>query len=184
MNEAGKKELLTDSYDANGKDFSELVSRLKAASVGVVFVGGFHTDVAAIAKEMKAQALSAVLIGGDAVMTEEFWRTAGDAGEGTLVTFPPDARKYPEAEPVVEEFRKAGIEPDGYTLCTYAAVQVWAAAVTAAGSVDFDKVIAALNANTFKTVLGDVKFDQKGDSVTPGYVLYVWHDGRYDYLRM
>lgn len=184
MNEAGKKELLTDSYDANAKDFSELVSRLKAANVAVVYVGGFHNDVAGIAREMKAQSLSAVLVGGDAVMTEEFWKDAGDAGEGTLVTFPPDARKNPEAAPVVEEFRKAGIEPDGYTLCTYAAVQVWAAAVTSAGSADFDKVVAALTAGTFKTVLGDIRFDAKGDATRPGYVLYVWHDGRYDYLKM
>jgi branched-chain amino acid transport system substrate-binding protein len=184
MNDAGKKELFTDSYDPGSKDFSELVSRLKAAGIGLVFIAGFPPDVAAIAKEMKAQALSATIMGGDALMTEEYWQAAGDAAEGTLVTFPPDARRNSQAEAVAAGFRDAGIEPDGYTLCTYAAVQVWAAAATAAGSIDFDKVVPAIAAGSFDTVLGTVRFDGKGDSTTPGYVVYVWHDGKYAPLAM
>ena len=180
----GKKELFTDSYDPGAKDFSELVSRLKAAGVGLVFVAGFPSDVAAIAKEMKAQGLSATLMGGDTLMTDEYWQAAGDAAEGTLVTFAPDARQNREAEAVVAGFRAAGIEPDGYTLCTYAAVQVWAEAAQAAGSTDFDKVVPAIASGSFDTVLGTVHFDQKGDSTTPGYVVYVWHDGKYATLPM
>ena len=85
-----------------------------------------------------------MIVGGDDLLTEDYWRAAGDAADGTLLTFPPDARDNPEAAKVVEGFRKAGSEPEGYTLCTYAAVQVWAAAAAAAGSTDFDKVTAAL----------------------------------------
>jgi branched-chain amino acid transport system substrate-binding protein len=184
MNGAGKKELFTDSYDPGSKDFSELVSRLKAASVGLVFIAGFPSDVAAIAREMKAQAVSATIMGGDTLMTDEYWQAAGDAAEGTLVTFPPDARRSPRAEGVVTEFRDAGIEPDGYTLCTYAAVEVWAAAAKAAGSIDFDKVVPAIAAGSFDTVIGTVRFDRKGDSTLPGYVVYVWHDGKYVPLAM
>lgn len=184
MNAAGKKELFTDAYDPGSKDFSELVSRLKAANVGLVFIAGFPSDVAAIAKEMKAQAVSATIMGGDTLMTDEYWQAAGDAAEGTLVTFAPDARNNREAEAVVGAFRAAGIEPDGYTLCTYAAVQVWAAAAKAAGSTDFDKVVPAIAGGSFDTVLGTVRFDQKGDSTTPGYVVYVWHDGKYAALPM
>jgi branched-chain amino acid transport system substrate-binding protein len=140
--------------------------------------------VAAIAKEMKAQAVSATIMGGDTLMTDEYWQTAGAAAEGTLVTFPPDARQDRRAEGIVAEFRDAGIEPDGYTLCTYAAVQVWADAATAAGSIDFDKVVPAIAAGSFDTVIGTVRFDQKGDSTLPGYVVYVWHDGKYAPLAM
>jgi branched-chain amino acid transport system substrate-binding protein len=125
-----------------------------------------------------------VLVGGDDLLTEDYWRAAGDAADGTLLTFPPDARTNPEAAKVVEGFRKGGTEPEGYTLCTYAAVQVWAAAVTAAGSTDFDKVTAALAKGSFPTVLGEIKFNEKGDATRPGYVFYVWHNGKYDTLKM
>jgi branched-chain amino acid transport system substrate-binding protein len=36
----------------------------------------------------------------------------------------------------------------------------------------------------FKTVLGDISYDKKGDSTLPGYVMYKWEkaaDGSYSY---
>jgi branched-chain amino acid transport system substrate-binding protein len=41
--------------------------------------------------------------------------------------------------------------------------------------------VKALNAGDFKTVLGDLKFNTTGDVTLPGYVMYKWHDGKYDY---
>ena len=40
-----------------------------------------------------------------------------------------------------------------------------------------------LASGEFDTVLGDVKFDAKGDVTLPGYVFYEWKDGKYDYLK-
>ena len=33
------------------------------------------------------------------------------------------------------------------------------------------------------TVLGKIGFDKKGDVTAPGYVFYVWKDGKYDYVK-
>jgi len=184
MNDAGKKEEFSETYEAGARDFNELVAKLKDAEIDVLYIGGYHPDAALIVKEMRDQGLQTVIVGGDDLLTEDYWRAAGDAADGTLLTFPPDARKNPDAASVVEAFRKSGSEPEGYTLCTYAAVQIWAAAVATAGSTDFGKVTAALAKGTFKTVLGDVRFNQKGDATRPGYVLYVWHNGKYDTLKM
>ena len=79
------------------------------------------------------------------------------------MTFSPDPRKNPDAAPLVEKFRAKGVEPEGYVLYTYAAIQAWAAAAEAAGKTDFDPIVKALNDGTFKTVLGDLSFDDKGD---------------------
>ena len=43
-----------------------------------------------------------------------------------------------------------------------------------------DAVVKALHANTFDTVLGPIKFDEKGDVTDPKYVMYKWHDGKYE----
>ena len=101
MNGAGKKELFTDSYDPGSKDFSELVSRLKAASVGLVFIAGFPSDVAAIAREMKAQAVSATIMGGDTLMTDEYWQAAGDAVATRKRSVPPACEVSTGAPPSV-----------------------------------------------------------------------------------
>ena len=100
------------------------------------------------------------------------------------MTFPPDPRKNPDAAAVVREFRARGIEPEGYVLNSYAAVQIWSEAAAAAGSTAFDAVVQALSKGRFKSVLGEVSFDEKGDVNLPGFVFYEWKDGGYDYLQM
>ncbi len=184
MNAAGKKEAFTETYQPDAADFSDLVFRMKASNIDVVYVGGSYPDVARIARALRDQAMSTIIVAGDALMTEEYWKAAGDAAEGTLVTFPPDPRKNPAAANVVAEFRASGIEPEGYVLSSYAAVQIWAEAATAAGSTAFDDVVQTLSKGRFKSVLGDVTFDEKGDMNLPGFVFYEWKDGGYDNPQM
>ena len=35
----------------------------------------------------------------------------------------------------------------------------------------------------FNTVLGTIGFDKKGDVTAPGYVMYEWKNGKYDYYK-
>jgi branched-chain amino acid transport system substrate-binding protein len=135
-----------------------------------------------IAKAMRAAELNAALVGGDALLTDEFWQAAGEAGEGTFVTYPPDPAANPDIADVLAKFRSAGAEPEGFVLPAYAAVEVWAAAAKAAGSTDFAKVAAAIAGGTFDTVIGKVSFDEKGDMRLPSFVVYEWKAGRYGYL--
>jgi branched-chain amino acid transport system substrate-binding protein len=99
------------------------------------------------------------------------------------MTFSPDPRKNPVALPLVKRFRAAGYEPEGYTLYSYGAVQAWAESVRRAKSLDTAKVIAQLRKGSFETVLGEIGFDAKGDVTAPGYVVYEWKDGKYDYFK-
>lgn len=183
MNEAGKQEKLYEAYTAGEKDYTALVSKLKSEGINIVYIGGYHTEAGLILRQMRDQGMDAIIVSGDALVTDEFWTITGPAGEGTLMTFSPDPRKNPDAAAVVEEFRKKNIEPEGYVLYTYAAIQAWADAVKAAGTTDTEKVTAELDKGKFNTVLGELSFDDKGDVTLPGYVFYVWKDGKYDYLN-
>jgi branched-chain amino acid transport system substrate-binding protein len=84
---------------------------------------------------------------------------------------------------LVRSFRQAGYEPEAYTLYTYAAIQAWAQAAAKARSTDMAKVSAALRANKFDTVMGPIGFNAKGDVTAPGYVVYVWNNGKYIYAQ-
>jgi branched-chain amino acid transport system substrate-binding protein len=181
MNQAGKKEVLSDEIDDGGKDYSALVGKLKAANVDVLYFGGYHPEAAIIVKEMHDQGMKTTLVAGDALSTLAFWDVAGDAAEGTLMTFSPDPRRIPDAESVVAEFKAKGVEPEGYTLFSYGALQAWAQAVDNAKTVDFDPVVAALQKGTFRSVLGDFHFNDKGDVNLPSFVVYEWKNGTYDY---
>ena len=179
---AGGKPALYEAYTAGEKDYSALVSKLKAENVGVLYVGGYHTEAGLMARQMKEQGMDTVLVSGDALVTDEYWAITGDAGEGTLMTFSPDPRKNDIAKPVVDKLLAAGKTAEGYALYTYASVQAWAEAANAAKSTEFDAVVKALDEGKFNTVLGELEFDDKGDVTLPGYVFYEWKDGKYDYL--
>ena len=46
---------------------------------------------------------------------------------------------------------------------------------------DGEKALTRYKADKFDLVLGNVGFDQKGDITAPGYVLYVWKKGNFEY---
>src|SRR3546814_7634543 len=99
------------------------------------------------------------------------------------MTFDADPRKNAVAKPIVDKFKAQGYDPEGYTLYTYAAVQVWAEAATAAKSFKTAAVEKAMHAGKFKTVLNEISFDAKGDTTSPAYKVYVWKNGSYDYVN-
>ena len=181
LNKRGITEAMYEAYTAQEKDYTAVVSKMKAAGIDVFYVGGYHTEAGLMIRQAREQGYGVQLVSGDALVTDEFWKITGDAGQGTLMTFSPDPRKNPGAAPIVKKFRDGGYDPEGYTLYTYGAIQAWAQAVEKAGSTDLDKVIATLRSNKFNTVLGSIGFDMKGDVTAPGYVWYVWDKGTYDY---
>jgi branched-chain amino acid transport system substrate-binding protein len=182
MGEAGKQAAMEESITAGEKDYSALVSKLKQANIDIVYFGGYHTEAGLIIRQMRDQGMSTILMGGDALITQEFWSITGDAGEGTLMTFSPDPRKNPAAADLVKRFKDKGIEPEGYVLYTYAALQAWKQAAEKAKSVERDEIVKALNDTEFDTVVGKFKFNEKGDPNLPPYAVYRWSNGTYDQI--
>jgi branched-chain amino acid transport system substrate-binding protein len=180
LNAAGKQEALYEAITAGEKDYSALVSKLKQANIDVVFLGGYHTEAGLIVRQMRDQGMTTILMGGDALNTQEYWGITGPGGEGTLMTFLPDPRNNPAAADVVKRFRDKGIEPEGYVLYTYAAIQAWKEAAEKAKSVASADVVKALNDTEFDTVIGKFKFNDKGDPNLPPFTVYRWSNGSYE----
>ena len=183
LNGLGVQEILYEAYTAGESDYSALVSLLKSEDIDVLYVGGYHTEAGLMARQMREQGMDTQLISGDALVTDEYWSITGDAGEGTLMTFGPDPREFPAAAEVVQRFRDQGYEPEGYTLYTYAALQVFAQAAEIAGSTDLEAIIDTLRNNSFETVIGSLSFDDNGDIEQPAYVFYTWNDGTYAQMQ-
>jgi len=180
MNAAGLNETLYAAYTPGERDYNAVVSRMKAANVEVIYLGGYHTEAGLIIRQAKEQGMNATLIGGDALTTNEFWQISGAAGEGSMMTFPSDPRKKPQAAEVVGRFRARNVDPEGFVLYTYAAGQIWAEAARRANSVEPRRVAEAMKASgPWGTVLGPIGFDRKGDVTEPDFVFYVWRNGSY-----
>jgi branched-chain amino acid transport system substrate-binding protein len=183
MNAAGKKEVFYEAITAGEKDYSAIVTKLKQNAVDVVYLGGYHTEAGLIIRQMRGQGMKTILVGGDALVSNELGSIAGDDVEGTLMTFSPDPRKNPAAKQVVDAMKAKGADPEGYVLYTYAAIQAWAEAAQKAGSAEAAKVVPVLNSMEFDTVLGKFKFDKKGDPNLPPYVFFRWGKKSYDQIQ-
>jgi branched-chain amino acid transport system substrate-binding protein len=185
INAKGLNEVMYEGINPGEKDFSALVSKLKQAGVDLVYWGGLHTEAGLIIRQMRDQGLNAQFMGPDGMVSSEFASIAGPGAEGTLMTFNSDPRKKSEAKEIIAKFRAKNFEPEAYTLYSYAAMQVLKQAADEAKSTDGKKVADTMHSGkTFKTVLGDLSFDKKGDVTRPDYVLYMWKkgpDGKIDY---
>ena len=180
MNAEGKQEAMYFAYTPGEYDYAAVISRLKNANIDVVYIGGYHTEAGLIARQAREQGLKVQFLGSSALQTKELWRIGGDAIEGFRHAFYADPRTLASAADLVRRFDARQIDPEGFVLYSYAAVQVWAQAANKAGTTDARKVAAEIKAGgPWDTVLGDMTFDAKGDPVGNGYVWYTWHDGTY-----
>lgn len=180
LNAAGMQETLFAAYTPNERDYGAIISRMQQANINVIYIGGYHTEAGLILRQAKERGMEVTLIGGDALVTNEFWQITGAAGEGTLMTFSSDPRQRPSAAEVVQRFRARNVDPEGYVLYTYAALQIFAEAAQRANATDPRRLAQALKGNgPWNTVLGEISFDQKGDVTVPDYVFYIWRNGSY-----
>jgi branched-chain amino acid transport system substrate-binding protein len=175
INKGGMKEVLYEGINTGEKDFSALVSKIKQSGADLIYWGGLYTEGGLIVRQMRDQGVKAPLMGGDGITSDEFASVGGPGVEGTLMTYGPDPRNKPDAKKVVEEFRAKKFEPEAYTLYSYAGVQIIKQAAEAAKSLDPKKVAEKMHSGMpFKTVLGDISYDKKGDITKLDYVMYIW----------
>ena len=187
MNAGGKKEVLFEGVNVGEKDYSAIVSKIKESGADYLMWGGLHTEGGLIVRQMRDQGMKTVMISGDGITDNEFAAIGGPGVEGTLMTFGPDPRNNPAAKAVVAEIRAKGFEPEGYTLYSYAAVQIMQQAAEKGKSLDPHKVADVMHSGmTFHTVIGDIAYDKKGDRTSVDYVWYVWKkqpDGQITYKQ-
>ncbi len=187
MNDAGMTEAMYEGVNIGDKDFSALITKMKDAGVSVVYFGGLHTEFGLMVRQAADLGVKAQFMSGDGIVSNELASIGGDAVIGSLMTFAPDPRKNPAAKEIVEKFRAAGFEPEAYTLYSYAALQIVAAAAGKVGANDSQKVAEAIKASgPWATAIGDIGYDAKGDITRPDYVMYEWKkgdDGKISYFE-
>jgi len=187
LTKRGVKPVLEEGLTRGEKDFSALVTKIRSLGADVVYFGGLHPEAGPLVRQIREAGLKDVkFMSDDGVVTDELVATAGGAQyvDGVYMTFGADPRLLPDSKAVVEEFRKAGYEPEGYTLYAYASLQALAAGFNGAKSNKGEDAAKWLKAHPVKTVMGEKTWDAKGDLKVSDYVVYQWDkDGKYHQLE-
>lgn len=188
LNENGVQETLFDGINPGEKDYSALISRLKNQNIDLLYFGGYYTEGGLIIRQLRDQGLSTQVIGADGLANAELGQIVGEGVAGTLLTFAPDPAKDPNAKAIVASLQARNIDPTGFTIPSYAAVQVLAQAATEAKSFEPKKIADVLHSGkVFDTVIGPLSYDGKGDLTKASYVMYEWKkesDGKLTFTEL
>ena len=173
----GVHEVFYGSFERGSHDLAGFVARLKASGAQIAFWGGGAGDAAILVRQLHDSGAHVTLMGGMAIASDEF-AGAGAAADGTLMVFPRDPRRNPAAASLLKRLQARGLDPDGTVFYAYAAVEILKQAAAAAGTLDPARLATTMHSGiTFKTVLGDLAFDSKGDPKTPDFIVYIWRRG-------
>jgi branched-chain amino acid transport system substrate-binding protein len=174
----GVRAALYDVYQPGELDHAALATRLEAAAIEVLYIGGYGPDAARILRAVRARGDDLQLVGGDGLGMEEFRTIAGPIAEGTVFSARPlPAASLPVAAELLTEFRVRGLGTRSGSIAAYAVVEAWSQAAERAGSVELPAVADMLRRGRFATVLGPIAFDGKGDLAGASWQWQRWSGG-------
>lgn len=182
MSTLGAVPVLYEGLTRGEKDFNALITKIKQVEADALYFGGLHTEAGPLLRQLREQGNEIPFISGDGIVSEDFVTAAGgkDIVSGVYMTFGADPRNQEAGQGIVDKFRQAGFEPEGYTLYAYATLQIIADALKKTESQDGEKLADFLRTHSVSTVIGDKAWDQKGDLTQTDYVIYVWDNkGKY-----
>jgi branched-chain amino acid transport system substrate-binding protein len=166
------------TYPPSTVDFTPIVRAIAAASPEVIMVGSYPADTANFLRAAGELGLKARIFGGPMVGLQSgaIKMQLGEQLNGIvcyeLFVHEPTMR-FPGTDEFIKKYQaraaEAGVDPLGYYVppFTYATLQVLQQAVTAAGSLDQDKLADYIHQATFSTVVGDINFGPDGEWAKP-----------------
>jgi branched-chain amino acid transport system substrate-binding protein len=190
----GWKVLGTEVYPTGALDYSTGLLKARDQKAQILFVWKDHPEIAVLVKQWKDLKIPALPIAGISSAVEQpgGWANT-DGAVAYWVASPANAGNAPSnATPLTMKFYEAYrkrwlVEPEGYgTSSSYTAVYVLADAIRRAGSLESDKLVAALEKTDLMSVYGKIAFDPKTHQVIPSYnpkegavgTWFQWQDGK------
>ena len=165
-----------EGIHAGDSDYSAVITKLKSRGVDFVYFGGYHPEMGLLMRQAREQGVKALFMGPEGVGNKDITAIAGAASEGMLLTQPVDFSADPANVALLSAFAAQKRDPNGpFQMPAYAGVKVIADAIAGTGSTDPARVAAYMHSHTFKTPIGVVAYDDKGDLKSFKFVVYTWH---------
>lgn len=174
---AGLTVLGRDGIDGRATDYKALAEKIKATNPDLVYFGGItQNNAGQLYRDLRDAMPDVKLMGPDGIFESEFLQAAGEAAEGSYITFggvPPDQLTGKGAEFVKNYNAKyPDAPPEAYTAYGYEAISVVLAAIERAAATnpaDTLALRAAVLKEVFATkdfdgVLGKWSFSAEGDT--------------------
>lgn len=168
------------SFPVDTQQFTAMVAQAKGSGADIVLVDAIPPQAIAIRKQMAAAGYAPKLLVMEKGAEPEFFAQAtGKLGDGVLVggywdpSFP-----YPGAADLARRFEAETRQTQSQHIAdSHAAAQVLLDAIAAAGTLDREKINAAIGRTSKSYVVGPVKFDAEHAAVIP-ITMMQWQAGK------
>ena len=171
---SGFKILYNKAYPPSTTDFSPIIRAVQALNPDLFVVCSYPLDTVGVVKSMHEIGFTPKMWGGAMVgLQATVFKTQLGPMLNGVVNFetwlPVKSMEFPGALELLKKYQErakaAGTDPLGYYMpvWAYAYLQVLGDSIAATKSLNDDVLADYLHKTTFKTVVGDVKFNQDGE---------------------
>ncbi len=178
-----------EGIDKAATDYRSVAQKVRTANADMVYFGGITGNNAGklwkdlrgvLGKDFK-------MMGPDGIFEEGWLDAAGDAAEGSYVSFgglPPEKLTGKGADWYKKYKDKYKGEPEGYASYGYEAASVVIRAIQQAGRKDRAAIRdALLGTKDFEGVLGRWSFDQNGDTSLTRMTINQVKNGKFEFIK-
>jgi branched-chain amino acid transport system substrate-binding protein len=165
-----------ESYKAGDQDFKAQLTSIKNRGPEAVYVPGYYTDVALIARQARELGMQVPLMGGDGWDSPKLFEIGGKAIEGCYYS---NHYSHEDPEPRIQSFvkkykEKWGETPDGLAASGYDAANVAIDAMQRASDLGGPAIKDAIaSTKDYPGVTGVITIDADHNAVKPAVVLEV-----------
>jgi branched-chain amino acid transport system substrate-binding protein len=157
--------VLDEAYSGSTADFGPIINKIIASKADALLGGGHYADGSTLARQLHDQKANLKWVTLLVAPDSPSFAGLGDAATNISVPsqWEPQVRFTPDFGPTAQEFSKAfnakyGVDPGYHAAGGYAVGLILQHAMEQAGSIDPDKVAAALNKMDVTTMFGRTKF--------------------------
>ena len=177
----GGRVLATLTVNPGDRDFGAVVTKVIGLKPDMVYYGGEYPEAGPLAAQLKDRGFKGPLMGGDGIYASDFFKGAGDKGNGTLATSVGEpVERLDTAKQFVKDYQAAGFKESysAYGGQSYDAAQILIQALAKvlpnAGSVQAARqdIIKAVQDTKYSGVTGQHTFDQYGDTSNRAWTVY------------
>jgi branched-chain amino acid transport system substrate-binding protein len=181
-NKVNIKTVYDRTYPPSTVDFGPIVRSIKASNPDLVFIASYPPDTLGMIRSIHEVGFGARLVGGGLVGLQlaSLKQQLGPM-LNNIVTYdlyvPEPTMNFPGVEKFLLRYREravsAGVDPLGIYVppFAYAEMQILEAAIKAVGEINDQKLAAYIRASNFTTIVGEIKFGDRGEWAEPRILL-------------
>jgi branched-chain amino acid transport system substrate-binding protein len=153
--------------------FATELPKIKSAAPDAIFYAGYEIETPYLRETLVTNGVQAPMVASDGAFLSVTIDEANGAAEGMYISsFAPSPKSIASASWFEAYQAVESRNPDTYSVNGYVAMSVLLDAARKAGSQNADKISDALRSNTFKTVIGDLRYQPNGDLVDARIYMY------------